>query len=311
MRRHESKVTTLNTTTTTSYSTLPPTLQQQQQRSRRQQRRRPMTTMMITTTTTTPFRRLLLRFFFLVIVIVIAIVPVVTSQETTDYSCTSSTESNCKARSNNVCNSRLAFDSNDIVAGCEDGDCIDCSAWCEQYHLDCTSCLEHFCYYCPGDGTCFNSPDYSFDSGGLANGVSCTNPSDYWHDSSSSSSSSSFFDSSSSNSNSNTCQENFDLQYFHDPLYATQEWIFDMIDVKPVWQYGYQGTGIRVRINDGGVNPTHVEFGSRFDINGSCTDDYYAAVSESSSSSDIDNHATAVAAIVGGQANNGECSVGT
>jgi hypothetical protein len=73
-----------------------------------------------------------------------------------------------------------------------------------------------------------------------------------------------------------------------------------MVNILPVWEQGILGTGVRVRINDDGVSHEHSEFKGRFSESDSC-----------SSFSSIDsNHGTAVASIVGGGANNGECSVG-
>ena len=40
--------------------------------------------------------------------------------------------------------------------------------------------------------------------------------------------------------------------FFSDPLYTSNEWVFDMINVEPVWERGIFGNGVRVRINDQG-----------------------------------------------------------
>jgi hypothetical protein len=89
-----------------------------------------------------------------------------------------------------------------------------------------------------------------------------------------------------------------------DPLFSVQSWVFDLINVEPVWEQGYRGNGIRVRVNDDGVDANHPEFAGRFDVSGSCSD-YLPSESVN------DNfHGTAVASILGGGADNGECALG-
>jgi subtilisin family serine protease len=87
---------------------------------------------------------------------------------------------------------------------------------------------------------------------------------------------------------------------YSDPLYQANAWIWDMIDVLPVWQQGIRGKGIRVRINDDGVDITHPEFQGRYDAAASC-DNILPTDSA---------HGTAVASIVLAGNNNNECSVG-
>ena len=100
-----------------------------------------------------------------------------------------------------------------------------------------------------------------------------------------------------------------------------------MIDVERVWQnLGITGKNVHVRVNDGGVDSHHVEFGSRFDHENSCqTSGYDVFHNEGIDNGydddghlhdddyiyyDPDSHGTAIAAIVGAEGNNGECSVG-
>jgi hypothetical protein len=92
--------------------------------------------------------------------------------------------------------------------------------------------------------------------------------------------------------------------FFQDPLYDGQSWVFDMIHVLPVWQQGIFGSSVRVRVNDNGVDASHDEFGSRFDEVASC--DAFLPIKDGKSN----YHGTAVASILGAQANNDECSVG-
>jgi subtilisin family serine protease len=79
--------------------------------------------------------------------------------------------------------------------------------------------------------------------------------------------------------------------------------VFNMINVFPVWKQGYFGNGIRVRINDSGVDASHKEFAGRFDWSASC--DTHVTPSDNS-----ETHGTAVASIVAAAANNGECASG-
>jgi subtilisin-like proprotein convertase family protein len=87
-----------------------------------------------------------------------------------------------------------------------------------------------------------------------------------------------------------------------DPNYYKQNWVLEMINVLPVWEQGIFGEGIRVRINDDGVDADHTEFAGRFDKYASC-DSYHPQSPE-------DNHGTAVASIIGAAGDASECSVG-
>ena len=64
------------------------------------------------------------------------------------------------------------------------------------------------------------------------------------------------------------------------------------------------GAGIGIRINDDGVDATHVEFSSKFDVGSSCSV-YTPVVAD-----DKHNHGTTCATIAGGSGNNGACAVG-
>ena len=94
-----------------------------------------------------------------------------------------------------------------------------------------------------------------------------------------------------------------------DPDYSAQEWVFQLVNLLPVWKMGYFGKGIRVRVNDDGVNASHPEFIGRFDFNGSCaTNTIYPVQTNTTTWEPF--HGTAVAGILGANANNNECSVG-
>jgi Subtilase family len=70
---------------------------------------------------------------------------------------------------------------------------------------------------------------------------------------------------------------------------------------------GIFGNGIRVRVNDNGMDADHEEFAGRLDVASSC--DIYQPTTDGDVVVDAD-HGTAVAAILGAAANNSVCSVG-
>jgi hypothetical protein len=90
------------------------------------------------------------------------------------------------------------------------------------------------------------------------------------------------------------------IKHYSDPLYSGNKWIYDMINLRTVWEQNITGSGVRVRVNDDGVNVDHTEFVDRYDADASC-DNIYPTGSF---------HGTAVASIVLASANNNECSVG-
>jgi hypothetical protein len=147
-----------------------------------------------------------------------------------DYSCDFLNDQ-CGSQFDGVCDSILGTNA---LPGCGSGDCFDCNL-CAQFNADCKGCLEaKGCYYCPGDGTCNNSPIYIFE-GGIQ---SCLEQVDYITDGES-------------------CSLTPEQNFFDDPLYDGQRWVYDMINIVPVWERGYFGSGVRVRVNDDGVESTH------------------------------------------------------
>ncbi len=90
-----------------------------------------------------------------------------------DYTCDLQAD-RCPSQQNGVCESSFGLiPSND--PSCRDGDCFDCNILCGQFNYDCTGCLTAIgCFWCPGDGTCNNSPNYLF----FANS-SCNSAEDY------------------------------------------------------------------------------------------------------------------------------------
>jgi subtilisin family serine protease len=98
-----------------------------------------------------------------------------------------------------------------------------------------------------------------------------------------------------------SCAAGGDANVFNDPMYTEQSWVYDLIDVQPVWRRGFTGKGVHIRINDQGVNGHHPELSARFDKEGSC--EIYLP-------HDGHSHGTTCAAIAAGEADNNECSAG-
>lgn len=199
-----------------------------------------------------------------------SLVPALAQQ---DLSCDVYADS-CPTRFDGVCDR----DTDEQCSG--NGDCFDCDE-CQQFAYDCYSCLSNGCYWCPGDATCFNSDRYILISGQS----SCSTADEFIQ---------------------NSCSDSNENNYFQDPLYSAQRWVYDMINLQKVWNRGYKGLGVRVRINDSGVDATHPEFEGRFDLEASCSS-YLPKLSETSENP---RHGTAVAGIVGAAADNDLCSVG-
>jgi hypothetical protein len=102
---------------------------------------------------------------------------------------------------------------------------------CESHNFDCFSCIENDCYWCPGDALCSNMTDFQDEYVNVFDRQSsCPTPEDYTTD---------------------TCTE--PENFFSDPAYSAQKWIFDMIRVQVVWEKGYRGKGVNVRVNDEGI----------------------------------------------------------
>jgi len=94
---------------------------------------------------------------------------------------------------------------------------------------------------------------------------------------------------------------------FSDPLFDAMRWVYDMINVIPVWESGGRGQGIRIRVNDlGGVDATHAEYNDRFDRTSSCS----KFEQPSDAPSQVVQHGTAVASLALGGADNNQCAVG-
>lgn len=89
-----------------------------------------------------------------------------------------------------------------------------------------------------------------------------------------------------------------------DPLSFANNWAYEMINVDKVWsKLSYTGKGVRIRINDDGVDADNKDFEGRFDQANSC--DNFKPLE-----GDNDGHGTKVAGIVAGNANNAHCAAG-
>ncbi|KAG7362898.1 subtilase family protease [Nitzschia inconspicua] len=156
---------------------------------------------------------------------------------------------------------------------------------CRALNHDCFSCIENDdCFWCPGDALCFSSPVFKDPVNVFDRENSCNLPEDFTTD---------------------TCTETGN--FFFDPLYSAQKWIFDMVKVREVWEKGYTGNGIRVRVNDEGIEITHPEFANRIDKEASCP----SQLKPISTAYDTGfSHGTAVASILGAAAENNVCGVG-
>ena len=216
----------------------------------------------VTTTSTAAHRPLLLRLLLTVAVTTTCLqklinvllqvqvqvnipIAVVDGAPITDFTCNYANDRYCSTRYDGVCdNTNLG--GSITKPGCGDNDCYDCNL-CTEFNYDCEACKNaKGCYYCPGDGTCDNSPNYSF----VGVTKTCTTLSSFL------------------TSTDQSCTPSD--AFFNDPLWLAQRWAYNMINVIPVWESGNLGQGIRIRINDDGVDASHPEFAGRFDQAASC-----------------------------------------
>jgi len=187
------------------------------------------------------------------------------------FECDAANDS-CPSPFNGQCN-------RDTNPSCASGDCFDCDP-CQAFHFDCAACTTNGCYWCPSDGECFHSSFYS-----RLVGSTCAEE-DFTTDS--------------------VCTA--DDHFFSDPLYSAQKWVYDMINILPVWEKGLFGKDIRVRVNDNAFNPNLNEFGGRFDSTAGCNallppDNVLSGLSDP-------YHGSVAASIIGAEGNNGQCAVG-
>lgn len=177
----------------------------------------------------------------------------------------------------------------DIDEGyCTEGDCFDCSE-CNQYTLDCAGCVANGCFYCPSEGLCYSQAlgeNYWNQIFAQSPRRTSCNTESQW---------------------TNTCEVNPN-NFFSDPLYSANEWIYEMMSVVEVWKQGYTGKNVMVRVNDpDGVDVSHPELSANFDLEASC--EVHQPLEETSGEGPH-HHGTAVASLAVGGGNNGECAVG-
>jgi len=164
---------------------------------------------------------------------------------------------------------------------CLQQDCIDCNYHCMVFAADCFGCLNaKGCYYCPGDATCQNSDLYRSENKVL----SCNVPDDFWLGG--------------RDDPNQLCIAPDSLT--QDPLAKANDWAYRIVKVNEVWP-DYTGRGIRIRINDDGIDVNNSEFDGKFDRDNSCPNFTPAA---------FQSHGTRVAGILAGNANNGHCAAG-
>ena len=124
----------------------------------------------------------------------------------------------------------------------------------QNFKYDCYGCLNaKGCYYCVGDATCQNSDLYTSSNKAL----SCTEPSEYWLGG--------------RDDPATSCIPPTALT--QDPLNGANDWMYEMIAINKVWNtLKITGQGIRIRINDDGVdiNNPDLQGNNKFDQTNSC-----------------------------------------
>jgi len=110
----------------------------------------------------------------------------------------------------------------DVVVTDEVGTVEPTPVLCESFHYDCYSCISKGCYWCTYDSLCFSTPEFISEQSPnhdilFPNKLySCRTEEDFTQETC-------------------TAPDNF----FSDPMYGGQNWIFDMIKVKPVWYVSF------------------------------------------------------------------------
>ena len=179
-------------------------------------------------------------------------------------------------------------------------DCYDCDP-CRQYNYDCNGCGNaDECVWCPGDGLC-SSVALEASFWDKHKKISACNFVEDWQIS---------CDAEKDISGAETTTNSTTTNYFSDPLYESMDWLYELIHLKPVWDMGFTGAGVHVRINDDGVDPTHPELGDRFRQDLSCRQFLPQPLDDDSPGFVPGDHGTAQASIIAAEANNDVCAVG-
>jgi subtilisin family serine protease len=227
-------------------------------------------------------------------------------------SCTNVYQDACPLQADNKCgNYDPLLDPSQLCLNVNDNDCVDCDPYREAFR-NCQECTEAGGAWCPGDALCAFAPLPNWLPGFVKYG-SCDELS--WL-------------TASEQCDPNTTTTSTPDGVYHDPLVAANAWAYDMIRVNRVWEQRITGRGVRIRINDDGVDAFHSEFQGRFDWNASCehsqaytpTSSSDTATARSNGSTTMnpsfaaqpirDTHGTSCASIAAGSGNNGACAVG-
>ena len=203
----------------------------------------------------------------------------------------------CPSQFNGICEASTK-------SRCYQGDCYDCDPCHALHYTGCETCAQYGCRWCPGDAFCSSQPleapvwqriQFLFDA---EISSSCAAVEDWV--------------TTCGVPTNTTTTDHANKRVFSDPLYDAMAWAYDLINVAPVWNRGILGQGVRIRVNDNGVDNLHPEFANtnttptttKFDIAASCDNNYRPR------NMTRDVHGTAVASLVAGNANNGHCAVG-
>jgi subtilisin family serine protease len=183
-------------------------------------------------------------------------------------------------------------------------DCFDCDP-CMAYRFDgCATCVAANCLWCEDDAVCVSKDGQIMPE---------------------------FFTCDVDTGFSSTCPTPTSTPFYPDPFYPAQLWMYELINVLPVWESGIStyaelktgtvqlcfleppltllviaaGSGIGIRINDDGVDYTNEEFSGKFSVDASCS--VYTPVALDASHS----HGTTCASLAAGNGGAGSpCAVG-
>lgn len=121
-----------------------------------------------------------------------------------DYTCDTTSDA-CVYQLDGECDAGTVF--------CRRGsDCLDCDPCMEHRFNGCSACTAAGCSWCAADAMCISS---SLDVTAFPDSLAqCSTPSDYVE----------------------TCEDNGDEE---DPLFNSQSWLFDLVNVQEAWDMGY------------------------------------------------------------------------
>jgi subtilisin family serine protease len=223
--------------------------------------------------------------------------------------CTDVYQDACPLQADNKCgNYDPLLDPTQLCLDVSRNDCVDCDPYRGAFRT-CAACAAAGGAWCPQDALCAYAPLPNWLPGFVKHG-SCDELS--------------WLTSPDQCDNNHTRTQDW---VYHDPLAAANHWAYEMIRISSVWEQGITGRGVRIRVNDDGVDAYHSEFQGRFDWNASCehsqaypsSDTATARLNGSSSSGTNpsfaaqpirDTHGTSCASIAAGAGNNGACAVG-